>query len=91
MGTSALIVAISAGIIGSSIPDNVVQMQDVAFQRYWGAVFVWKLDELPDKGTVPKERVPYSGYIYPDRGGGTASVLYKYDQAFPRGRTPASE
>lgn len=90
MGTSALIVAISAGIIGSSIPDKVVQMQDESFQRYWGTDFVWKFDELPDKGGVPKDRVPYSGYIYPDRGGGTASVLYKYDQAFHGGRTLAS-
>ncbi len=90
MGTSALIVAISAGIIGSSIPDKVVQMQDQTFQQYWGTDFVWKFDELPEKGNVPKHRVPYSGYIYPDRGGGTSSVMHKYDMAYNRGRTLAS-
>nr|MBC8869415.1 hypothetical protein [Planctomycetota bacterium] len=47
MGTSALVVAISAGIVGASIPDKVIEKQNQAFQRYWGTDFVWKFDELP--------------------------------------------
>ncbi len=90
MGTSTLIVAISAGIIGSSIPDKVVQTQDESFQNYWGEDFVWTFDDLPTKGSVPKHRVPYSGFIYPDRSGGTASAMHKYDLAYHRGRSLAS-
>jgi len=90
MGTSALIVAISAGIAGATIPDKVIEKQDQAFERYWGTDFVWKFDELPAKGSVPKFRVPYSGYIYTDRAGGTISAMRKYDQAYHRGRSVAA-
>ncbi len=90
MGTSALIVAISAGIAGGTIPDKVIQKQEQTFQRYWGTDFVWKFDELPAKGNVPKHRVPYSGFIYPDRGGGTTSAMRKYDLAYHRGRSAAA-
>jgi len=90
MGTSALIVAISAGMVGATIPDKVIEKQNQIFQRYWGTDFVWKYDALPDKGNVPKHRIPYSGYIYPDRGGGTASAMHKYDLAYNRGRSAAA-
>jgi len=39
---------------------------------------------------VPEHRVPYSGYIYPDVGGGTISALRKYDRAFNGGRYKAA-
>jgi len=90
MGTSALVVAISAGIVGASIPDKVIEKQNQAFQRYWDTDFLWKFDELPAKGTVPKFRIPYSGCIYTDRGGGTISAMRKYDLAYHRGRSPAA-
>ena len=90
MGTSAFVIAISAGIVGASIPDKVIEKQNQAFQRYWDTDFVWKFDELPAKGNVPKFRIPYSGCIYTDRGGGTISAMRKYDLAYHRGRSPAA-
>ncbi len=50
----------------------------------------WKFDDLPVKGGVGDERVPYSGAIYLDKYGGTVSALRKYDQAFHRGRMLAT-
>jgi len=67
---------------GASIPDEDVQFQNETFRRYWGRDFDWKFDALPTKGVVPKGRVPYSGYIYPDTAGGTQAALRKYDAAF---------
>jgi hypothetical protein len=67
----------------------VVEKQDRVFSQFWGTDFVWKFDDLPTTGTVPNFRVPYSGYIYPDRGGGTSDVLRKYDLAFHGGRSLA--
>ncbi len=90
MGTTTLLVALTVGIVGSSIPDKVVEKQNRTFQRFWGTDFDWKFDEQPTKGMVPKHRLPYSGYIYPDTAGGTMSVLRKYDYAFNRGRSSAA-
>ena len=42
---------------------------------------MWKFDDLPLKGSVPEARIPYSGYIYLDKEGGTSNVLRKYDRA----------
>jgi hypothetical protein len=60
------------------------------FQRYWGVPFEWKFDALPSEGTIPNSRLPYSGYIYPDKSGGTSSALRKYDLAFNGGRMRAT-
>jgi hypothetical protein len=87
MGTSTLIVAlVAASTLGASIPKQAVDKQNEVFQRLWGTSFEWKYDALPETGTVPNFRVPYSGYIYPDKGGGTANALRKYDYAFNGGR-----
>ncbi|MCH5377073.1 MAG: hypothetical protein JJ992_24180 [Planctomycetes bacterium] len=71
---------------GASISEKQIERQDEYFQKYWGTDFEWKFDALPAEGTVPSYRVPYSGYIYPDTGGGTQSMLQKYDRAFNGGR-----
>jgi len=87
MGTSGLFLAIvAASSMGAVMPGKDVQKQNTVFQRYWGTEFVWKFDELPRKAVVPKFRIPYSGHIYPDAQGGTASALSKYDRAFNGGR-----
>jgi len=67
--------------------------QDEAYQQWWGSKLERKLAALPLEGKVPDFRVPYSGFIYPDRSGGTdirqgrgLSPLGKYDKAFNGGR-----
>jgi hypothetical protein len=91
MGTTFVIAALAAASsLGASIPGNEVERQNTIFERYWGTDFVWKFDELPSSARVPNERVPYSGYIYPDNGGGTVGALSKYDYAFNRGRSSAA-
>lgn len=87
MGTSAIVFLIFAGhSLGATIPTAVADKQDRVFQQYWGTGFEWKFDALPTTGTVPNFRVPYSGYIYTDRSGGTENPLRKYDLAFHGGR-----
>lgn len=91
MGTSALLVAVIAvSTAGASIPRGAIEKQNELFQRFWGVPFEWKYEALPEKGQVREGQIPYSGYIYPDRGGGTASALRKYDMAFHRGRYSAT-
>ncbi len=85
MGSCVLFVAlITAGGTGQSISSEDFQKQDAVFQRFWNDEFVWKFDALPTSGSVPKGRIPYSGYIYLDKQGGTADVLRKYDRAVNR-------
>jgi hypothetical protein len=87
MGTSAIVLLLlAANSFGATIPKAVAEKQNRVFEQFWGTEFEWKFDELPTSGTVPNFRVPYSGYIYPDRGGGTENVLRKYDLAFHGGR-----
>jgi len=74
---------------GAVTPKLVVEKQNRVFEQYWGTDFEWKFEELPTAGTVPNFRVPYSGYIYPDRGGGTVDAMRKYDLAFHGGRSLA--
>ena len=81
MGTSVMVVVLAAAsAVGATIPQAQYDKQAQSFQRWWGTEFVWKFDELPTEGAVPDHRIPYSGYIYPDTGGGTISVLRKYDR-----------
>lgn len=77
-------------LLGITIPEKDVQEQNDIFRRFWGQDFVWKFDDLPDKGGVDRERVPYSGAIYLDKYGGTVSALRKYDMAFHNGRMLAT-
>lgn len=90
MGTSAIVflIFVTNGF-GAVTPKLVVEKQNRVFEQYWGTDFEWKFEELPTAGTVPNFRVPYSGYIYPDRGGGTVDAMRKYDLAFHGGRSLA--
>jgi hypothetical protein len=65
--------------------------QQKAFKQWWGDDLVLRLDDLPTEGKVPHFRVPYAGHDYPDMAGGTLTAMYKYDQAFYRGRSLAAE
>lgn len=86
MGRSALILAlIAAAGAGPSIPRTETEIQESVFKRYWNDDFTWRFEDLPTKGNVPKGHVPYSGYIYLDKRGGTTEVLSKYDRAMNRG------
>ena len=88
---STLLVALTAiTALGASIPQAEADKQNKVFQQLWETSFEWQYDKLPEKGGVEEYRVPYSGYIYPDTAGGTASVLRKYDRAFNGGRTSAT-
>lgn len=93
----ALVLALAAtGQVASenrpgTIKADEIKYQKEMFKQWWGNDLVTKLDDLPSEGVVPKVRVPYSGHDYPDRNGGTADALYKYDQAFHRGRPLAAE
>jgi hypothetical protein len=75
---------------GSARKDELDQ-QKQSFKQWWGDEFVTKLVDLPAEGKVPEFRVPYAGHDYPDRAGGTINSLFKYDQAFHRGRSLAVE
>ncbi len=86
MPTSALVVALTLGTLGASISYKDTDTQNTTFEKHWGTEFVWKFEDLPTQGTLPNYRVPYSGYIYPDRQGGTINALTKYDRAFHGGR-----
>ena len=88
--TTLALVLIATTSFGASIPDEDVQFQNETFQHYWGKDFDWKFETLSTKGAVPAERVPYSGYIYPDTAGGTQAALRKYDAAFHGRRSLAA-
>ena len=75
---------------GPARKDEMEQRKE-SFKQWWGDDFVVKLSDLPAEGKVPEFRVPYAGHDYPDRGGGTVNSLFKYDQAFHRGRQLATE
>jgi hypothetical protein len=78
MGSSALFLALVAAAPGVGIEK---ELQDTVFSELWNEDFEWRFDELPESGSVPKGRMPYSGYIYLDKKGGTAQVMQKYDEA----------
>ncbi len=66
------------------------QYQTETFAHWWGADMVWRFADLPATGSVPRHRVPYSGYIYPDAAGGVEGPIRKYDRAFHDGRLLAT-
>lgn len=86
MQLSLLAALLALSTPAASIPGEELNAANEAFRQYWGTDFEWKFDELPTEGAVTKSRVPYSGYIYPDTGGGTSHMLQKYDRAFNGGR-----
>jgi len=65
------------------------------FFNVWDQSFTQKLSELPASGTVPQDKIPYSGHWYPELNGGTnvllngTSPLEKYDRAFNGGNPRA--
>jgi hypothetical protein len=65
--------------------------QKQAFEHWWGQELQLKLDELPAEGKVADSRVPYSGFDYPDRAGGTMQAMVKYDRAFHSNRMLAAD
>ncbi|MBC8872810.1 MAG: hypothetical protein H8E44_25535 [Planctomycetes bacterium] len=90
MGTTALLIAVTFVAPTHTLSNDEIDKLDSTFQALWGTEFVWKFSDLPTKGNTPKHRVPYSGYYYPDKDGGTVSSLRKYDQAFHHGRQLAT-
>lgn len=80
----AVVVAACFGSVASAqyIEDNIVEKQNTAFKKWWDTDFEWRFDKLPTAVSVEESRIPYAGYIYPDRQGGTVNALRKYDQAF---------
>ncbi len=90
MGTTTVLMALASVALGDVVPSKEVEKLNSTFQQLWETDFVWKFDDLPLKGGVPSEQIPYSGYIYPDKQGGTTLSLRKYDRAFNGGRMIAS-
>ncbi len=81
---------VGATSLGATIPERDVRHQERVFQTHWGTEFEWRLDALPTQGGVSTERIPYSGYIYPDRSGGTISAMRVYDRSFHGGVSRAA-
>ena len=88
--TTVIAALVALSTVGQSLSESQIEKQNTAFKQWWGTAFSWNIGELPEKGTVPEYRLPYSGYIYPDTAGGTRNALLKYDRAFHGGRYSAA-
>ncbi len=88
----AIIMAVLLASVGQAEPirKSEVDYQSQSFLQWWDTELEWRFAELPEKGSVPTFRVPYSGHDYPDRGGGTINALRRYDYAFHGGRSVAA-
>jgi len=86
-----LVVATGQARLAGEIQTTEIEQQKEVFKTWWGRDLTVKLADLPTEGKVPDYRVPYSGHDYPDKAGGTINALSKYDQAFNRGRSSATE
>jgi hypothetical protein len=73
------------------IKKDELEYQQQTFKQWWGDELATKLADLPTEGAVPEYRTPYAGHDYPDRAGGTQMAMWKYDQAFHRGRQLATQ
>ena len=82
-----LLIAIAAPVFAAPVKKEEVEYQSQNFKTWWETDLVWNAKDLPTKGVVSKYRVPYSGHDYPDRAGGTLSIMKKYDAAFNGGRS----
>lgn len=78
------------GSVGVVFADEELDNHGKVFQRWWKTELELNFDKLPTKGRVPEERMPYSGYYYPDVRGGTQHALRKYDYAFNNRRLRAT-
>lgn len=83
MGTSGLLLTfiVASGLPGAPFSSAEIEKQEKVFRLWWNDDFEWKFKSLPAKGGAPKQRIPYSGYIYLDKDGGTANVMRKWDAA----------
>ena len=91
MQSSILLAAMMAATnLGQTIPRSEVRQQETVYRQWSANEFVWRFKDLPKNGSVPTNQIPYSGYIYQDKLGGTVDVLRKYDRAFNRGLTSAA-
>jgi hypothetical protein len=90
MGMTTFLLVLAGVALGDVIPKAEVEKQNATFQELWKRDFVWEFDDLPLDGGVDTVRIPYSGYIYPDKQGGTIESLKKYDRAFHGGKMLAS-
>ena len=77
--TSIIVVAAMSAILTAPanaqwIGTDVVETQNKAFKKWWNTDFEWRFDKLPTTVKIEDSRVPYAGYIYPDRAGGTGVV-----------------
>lgn len=69
------------------------------YLNLWNKNFTARLPDLPTSGSVPTEKIPYSGYWYPRREHGTnyrpasggLSPLGKYDRSFNAGQSKAAD
>jgi hypothetical protein len=88
----ALLMAVLAPVAAKAgwLSRNEIKTQNEIFKQWWGSELQWRFDELPLKGKVPAFRMPYAGYIYPDKQGGCAYALRRYDMAFNRGMGSAA-
>ncbi|HRX82764.1 MAG TPA: hypothetical protein P5307_27045, partial [Pirellulaceae bacterium] len=91
MSTATILLILAGASLGEVIPTTEVEKQNAVYQELWETDFTWKFDDLPLDGGVQTQRIPYSGYIYPDTEGGTVQSLRKYDRAFNGGRMQASD
>ncbi|MCG8584227.1 MAG: hypothetical protein MI757_05895, partial [Pirellulales bacterium] len=83
----ALMITVAVPSLGAPVKKEERDYQNDTFKHWWETDLVWKFEDLPTQGVVPKYRVPYSGHDYPDRSGGTMHAMRKYDAAFNRGRS----
>jgi len=84
-----------AAVCGQQASAWPIKRSDIAinneiFKTWFGTELTWHYASLPKRAAVPKHRMPYAGYIYPDNQGGTTAVLAKYDMAFNNGRGSAA-
>jgi hypothetical protein len=59
-----------------------VKQNNRVFNTWFGTELTWHYASMPKRASLPSYRMPYAGYIYPDKQGGCESVLWKYDRAF---------
>lgn len=89
---SCLAAVMTLGQVSTNpIPKMELEYQQQVFKQWWGHDLVLKLSDLPQDGKVPEYRTPYSGFDYPDRAGGTARAMAKYDYAYHGGRMVAAD
>lgn len=83
------LVCVSAAVAAPIHPDEVKEQNEI-YQRWWETDLEWRFEKLPASSQVEENRMPWAGYIYPDRAGGCTNVLRKYDWAFNGRRGLAS-